>query len=205
MPKIVDHQVRRAELCEALWRVLAREGIEGVTVRSVAAEAGWTRGIIEHYFESKEQLLLHACRLAGERSLAQAKRHQGAQSGRQALRAVLLEGMPMHGERPQAARIWFSLLLAAVDDPLLAAEMVNSDAAVRAVLAGIITEMIARGELSAALDPQDEARSLLASNLGLSINAMMQPEAYGDEVVESEVDQFLARLLRSTEVVSKSD
>ena len=40
MPKIVDHEARRAELAEAVWRLASRDGLEAVTLRGVAAEAG---------------------------------------------------------------------------------------------------------------------------------------------------------------------
>ena len=40
MPKIVDHDVQRVTFAEAAMRLIARHGIEGVTMRAVAAEAG---------------------------------------------------------------------------------------------------------------------------------------------------------------------
>jgi AcrR family transcriptional regulator len=60
MPKVVDHEERRAELCAAVWRLASREGLEAVTVRGVAEEAGWSTGAVVHYFADKEDLLLSA-------------------------------------------------------------------------------------------------------------------------------------------------
>ena len=48
MPKIVDHDARRAAIAEALWRVAERDGVEGVTMRAVAREAGWSTGVVTH-------------------------------------------------------------------------------------------------------------------------------------------------------------
>ena len=57
MPKVVDVEQRRAELAAAVARVIARSGIEGATMRQVAAEAGWTTGTLVHYFTNKRELL----------------------------------------------------------------------------------------------------------------------------------------------------
>ncbi|MGB3635817.1 MAG: TetR family transcriptional regulator, partial [Rubrobacteraceae bacterium] len=67
MPKIVDHEERRRELAEAVWRVILRDGVEGVSVRNVAAEAGWSTGALRHYVGTKEDLLASATQLLDER------------------------------------------------------------------------------------------------------------------------------------------
>ncbi|MDT0331549.1 TetR/AcrR family transcriptional regulator [Nocardiopsis lambiniae] len=64
MPKIVDHEQRRRELADALWRIVAAEGPAGVSIRSVAAEAGWSPGALRHYFPTREELLLFAMDLS---------------------------------------------------------------------------------------------------------------------------------------------
>ena len=50
MPRVVDHAVRRQELAEALWRVVRRDGVHEVSVRTVADEAGTSPGALRHYF-----------------------------------------------------------------------------------------------------------------------------------------------------------
>lgn len=57
VPKIVDHEQRRAELGAAVRRVVARAGVEGATVRAVAAEAGWSMGALRYYFGTQAELL----------------------------------------------------------------------------------------------------------------------------------------------------
>ena len=57
MPKLVDADQRRGELAEAAARVIARSGIDGASMREVAAEAGWTTGALVHYFANKQELL----------------------------------------------------------------------------------------------------------------------------------------------------
>ncbi|MBT2522576.1 TetR family transcriptional regulator [Arthrobacter sp. ISL-28] len=60
MPKIVDHDQRRAELVEGTWRIIARDGIESATMRGIAAEAGFANGAVKPYFATKEETLTFA-------------------------------------------------------------------------------------------------------------------------------------------------
>ena len=48
MPKIVDHETRREEIAEALWRVVRRDGVRAASVRTIAAEAGWSPGAVRY-------------------------------------------------------------------------------------------------------------------------------------------------------------
>ncbi len=51
---------RRRRLLDAAIRAVARHDIHGATVERICAEAGASRGLIAHYFDSKEALLLAA-------------------------------------------------------------------------------------------------------------------------------------------------
>lgn len=50
--------VRREMLIGAALRCLAREGIQGFTIDRICAEAGVSRGLINHYFDGKDGLLI---------------------------------------------------------------------------------------------------------------------------------------------------
>ncbi|WP_020502181.1 TetR/AcrR family transcriptional regulator [Sciscionella marina] len=68
MPKIVDRDAVRRDIALALLRVLAEQGIEAVSVRTVAAAAGRSPGAVQKYFATKEELLTAAFELYCERS-----------------------------------------------------------------------------------------------------------------------------------------
>ena len=70
MPKLVDHDLRREEVAEAAWRVIGRDGIEGATLREIAREAGFTTGVIQHYFRDRDELLAFAARLISQQGSA---------------------------------------------------------------------------------------------------------------------------------------
>ena len=59
----------RVALLDAAIRVGARQGLRGLTIRSVAAEAGVARGLVYHHFRSRDRLIAEALVHAGQRSL----------------------------------------------------------------------------------------------------------------------------------------
>lgn len=60
MPKVVDHEERRTRLVSAVWSLAVREGLDGVSLRKVAAEAGVSMGQVQHYYASMEALVRDA-------------------------------------------------------------------------------------------------------------------------------------------------
>ncbi len=60
MSQAENREYRRASLLQAAIITVARYDIEGATVERICNEAGASRGLIAHYFDSKESLLLAA-------------------------------------------------------------------------------------------------------------------------------------------------
>jgi|SRR5580658_36595 TetR/AcrR family transcriptional repressor of bet genes len=63
MPKIVDHEQRREEIALVACRVVARYGFEQATIVRIAREAGYTTGMVAHYFDTKQDIVIAALRL----------------------------------------------------------------------------------------------------------------------------------------------
>ncbi|MBL7259213.1 TetR family transcriptional regulator [Actinoplanes sp. LDG1-01] len=60
MPKIVDHDARRRLIADALMKVAADQGLEAVSLRHVAAAAGVSVGMVQHYFHTKDEMMAFA-------------------------------------------------------------------------------------------------------------------------------------------------
>ncbi|MCW3817441.1 TetR family transcriptional regulator C-terminal domain-containing protein [Micromonospora sp. DR5-3] len=120
MPKIVDHDQRRRELAAAVWQVIARDGVDGISIRSVAAASGWSSGALRHYFSTRAELLAFACEQVIEQvtERIQALRHTGDPV--HAVRAILLETMPVDETRRTEDSIAFAFLALGLGDPELA-------------------------------------------------------------------------------------
>lgn len=60
----------REALMEATIRVVARQGLRGLTNRTVAAEAGLTHGLVSHHFGSRDALVEATLRYVVDRSIS---------------------------------------------------------------------------------------------------------------------------------------
>src|SRR5262245_48366390 len=120
MPKIVDHDARRQEIAEAVTRVVARDGVAGVTMKAVASETGWSTGAVTHYFAYKDHLLA----VAGENVLRgiveRAEKAAVNPDVRVALYEALGAAMPLTSRGLARARATISYLGRAVADERLA-------------------------------------------------------------------------------------
>ena len=117
MPKIVDHDARRAAVAEIAARLIAREGIEGTKVRDIARLANCSTSIVSHYFRSKHELLLSAYRMRMERTSAgvAAMTTPGVD-----LLECLSPVLPLDAERHDSWRIWLAFWgLATADEAFL--------------------------------------------------------------------------------------
>jgi len=72
VPRVADEQERREQLVDAAFRVIAREGLSGTSMRAVAKEAGCTIGLINHWFSSRDDLVEATFDRAIERELDRA-------------------------------------------------------------------------------------------------------------------------------------
>ncbi|WP_136518464.1 TetR/AcrR family transcriptional regulator [Cellulomonas telluris] len=63
---------RREQLIEAALTVASRDGVDGTTVRAVAAEAGVSLGVVHYCFRDKDELLRAMAHAITERNTARA-------------------------------------------------------------------------------------------------------------------------------------
>jgi AcrR family transcriptional regulator len=123
MPKIVDHEQMRCGFIEASLAVIASEGLEAVTLRRVAADAGFTTGAIAHYFTSRHELLIGALRNAHESAAIRMRRvASAAPAPKERLIAVIRESLPLDTVRQREWRVWLGFWAAAAADPVLSEE-----------------------------------------------------------------------------------
>ena len=191
MPKIVDHEQRRDELAASVWRLASREGLEAVTTRGVAAEAGWSTGALHHYFADKEELLLFAFQTVADRvGRRVAAARQSAAEPLALARELLAIGLPLDAERRAETRVWFAFLGLALTRPVLARAQRAAYRHWRRLVADALREARERGQVEAGLDVEREAAELVALVDGLAVQAMFERRAPMQELV----DDRLARL-----------
>lgn len=197
MPKVVDHEQRREELAAAVWRLAAHEGLEAVTVRRVADEAGWSTGALVHYFSDKEELLLFAFRTVADR----VGRRMAATEARTAdplelARAMLAEGLPLDRERQEEVRVWFAFLGLALTRPGLARAQRVTYRSWRDRVAEHLRAAQRDGAIRPDADPAAEAAALVALVDGIAVQASFEPRRFPAsrqrELVDARLDELRA-------------
>lgn len=114
MPRQVDHDERRRQIAAATWRAIDELGVEGTTMRSIADRAGCTIGRLNHYFDCREDMLVAALRQAHAQTAARMANAIAGRSGRDALRSVLLEALPLDDIRRTEWKVWLTFWAQAI-------------------------------------------------------------------------------------------
>lgn len=105
MPRVADKDERREQVVDAAFRVIAREGLGGTSMRAVAKEAGCTIGLINHWFASRDDLVQAAFDRAIDRELERAT--ETATDPASYVDAAS-HFLPVDPERRDEARIWIA-------------------------------------------------------------------------------------------------
>ena len=197
MPKQVDHEQRRREIADAVGRIAVTRGLSGVSFREVAAEAGVSVALVQHYFGTKENLLVRTVNLQSQ-TVAGRIQERVARLGGQArplevVRAIAGAFLPV--EEPSRAAMLHYLTFggAALTDPALR----SADAFRNAfVLTDLLAEQLAAGQVAGEvrrdIDPADASRGILALLLGLSFTVLL--DGATARQAEATLEQHLALL-----------
>ncbi|MBP1135502.1 AcrR family transcriptional regulator [Arthrobacter sp. PvP023] len=205
MPKIVDAAVRRQEVVEAVFRIIAADGLERASLREVADEAGLAVGSVRHYFASSDDLLAHSFgvvvdRITGRLDVARehlSRQDPGTPGHAEGVLTLLGQFLPLDEERAVDACVWMAFKNAARIRPFLAAEADRSHRAVAAVVGWLIMELRGPGETGDGDGHQalvTEAERLLATLDGLTMHALLQPEWMTAEMCRDVLSSHLQSL-----------
>ncbi|MFF8713995.1 TetR/AcrR family transcriptional regulator [Streptomyces sp. NPDC015184] len=210
MPKQVDHAGRRHLIAEAVCRLADERGLEGVTLRDVAARAQVSMGAVQRCFRTKEEMLVftlgHIGEQVGERVRARLVRSP-AQSARTALGHAATEVSLLEEEHHAEARVWLAFLAQAAVDESLARTLRSNYAALQGVFVRLAAEAARTtgdvegtgdAEGAAPFDPLVEARTLLALADGLTAHVLIGHLAPREarEVVHTHLENLWERLSR---------
>jgi len=195
MPKIVNHDERREQLAEAAWRVIRREGLDGVTVRSVADEAGMSLGSLRHYFVTQSELLAFSMRMVSDRVNQRIANLPLNGEPRHDIELIIGELMPLDDERLAESEVWISFTGRAMVDPTFRALSHEVHGALydgfRRIILGLMQLKLTREDIDAEL----ETRRLHALVDGLVIHSVTNAERHDPaemwRVVKLHLDELI--------------
>ena len=200
MPKVVDHLERREELLEAVWRVLARDGLHGATIRAIANETGWSAGVLAHYFTDKEDILISALRLSHTRIVARWEEKLEGLEGLAALRELVLDNLPLDDERELETRMQLVYWDRAVASEEVRGAAWRHGPTLLDRLDSLVAEAQERGEISSREKSIEVAERLWGLIDGYSLHALLEPQRMTRERLSQLIEQEFERMTTPTEV-----
>ncbi len=185
MPKRVDHEERRRLIAAAVRRIAADRGLEAVSLAEVAAEAGISKGLVQHYFPTRDAMLRYATGTLRD----QVENRLGTPA---TLRDTAVALLPLDDASRADALVANAFLVRALKDEEIAGRFRTGHAQLSEALAAMIAAAQEEGQLAAGLDPAREADLLLAVVAGLGDAVLLGHRT--PEQATALVDPHLSRL-----------
>lgn len=197
MPKIVDHDAQRVRFAEAAMRLIARHGIEGVTMRAVAAEAGLSYGSLFHYFESKDELLMHAVRHLTAQQTQRVNEYESQYSGLKALAHLLCDDAIVSESSRESWTVWMTFQYKVALDASFAEMHAELISGWLDRIRGLLKEAREAGEVRRDLDIDTEAMAVWAYSAGVGQLGLLHPEAMSPDLQKRLISSYLDKLRES--------
>ncbi len=196
MPKIVNHEERRKHLGESVWRIVQREGLEGVSVRRVAEEAGMSLGSLRHYFDSQSELLAFSMHLVSERIIQRMESLPPYNDPRKSIEALIEQIVPLDEERLAESQIWLAFTTFALTEPdLKPLSREIHDLLSNLFRSKILGVLIDSGLAKPGLDAELEAKRFHALVDGLLVHGVIASEVVSAKDISRIVAKHLDSLL----------
>jgi AcrR family transcriptional regulator len=196
VPRLADHGERRRAIVEALWAVMARDGVEVVSVRTVAAEAGMSPTALRHYFASQDTLLEDAMRMVVERVAARVRPLLVLEPTEVDVAALLGELLPLDHARRVEQQTYLAFVVRAQTLPRLRAVRDDADTRLHEVIAFAVRALDCSGRLAHDRDPRTETDRLYALIDGLAFQGALSPQRHPADDLTRIVSAQLEELAR---------
>jgi AcrR family transcriptional regulator len=204
MPKRVDHSARREAFLQAAYRVIKKQGFAGVTVRSVAKEAGFTTGALVHYVDSMDQLLVEASEYSARDVRAKMEAAEALSDPLLSLREVLYLALPSDEDKRGNWNYFLGFWERSV-----------YNAAVRKVThlryaewlkrtARLIRRARSAGDLADDIDIAMASRACVALLDGIAIQVLRSGKSLTPKEQRDLVDEWIRVWLRPTRAIGKA-
>lgn len=190
------HAERRQRIAEALLAIISGRGLEAASLRDVAHQADVSLGAVQHYFRSKDEMLLFALDYISEQGGTRVQQRLGENPdslpAHAVLRDILIELLPTDDRRVAELRIATAFTARALVAPKLAEHLRAGYGSLHGLLALLIRRAQSTGQITADRNADQEAATLLALAEGLGTHVLM---GHGDaHSAQAALDAYLARL-----------
>lgn len=173
MSRLVDQAERRQQVVKIARRIALAHGLEAMTVRAIAKETGYSTAIVSYYFKDKADLLMQVF----EEALAiSEKRFRARIDAGKSLLQCLSSLLPLDEELTDVWRTWFAFWSLTVSDMRFRAVQIERTEILISTLRALLDRDLIRLP-----DSDASARRLFAAILGISVQAVHDPERWPGE------------------------
>ena len=184
------------DLTDALMRVVAGHGLDAVSIRAVAREAGVSIGTIQYHFATKDDLLLRAYRRVIEQVTDRAMAISADDpSPGEYIRALLLELLPLDERRESELRVALAFTARSIHSPQLAELYTRGYRALTGAIVQSLQRAVERGDGAPGLHPRGDATHLVALADGLAWHLLCAPSSLKAADAVAALDAHVGRLL----------
>ena len=169
---------RRSNIVRIAWEITIRDGLDALSLRSLAKELGTTTGIITYYFRDKADLLLVIFEQVAERAL---KSYTTALKGPISitrLERYLSAAMPLEPALQERIRVWHAFIGHAIDNPNLLEAQRHREEGWRQTIASEIVALQNAQQVTRNLNPLETASNLIMIVDGIGLAWMIHPERF---------------------------
>lgn len=194
MPKIVDHEARRKEISEVAAKLIASGGLEAATFREVARSSGYSKGVIEHYFDNKDALIGGALDWANynyvQRVSASTKNLAGLAALRKRMEAILPLNKTVRDEWKVRMVFWSE---AAINSGMRSGQAKRFELAVQ-MYGADLDHAAALGEIPPNSNSAELAERLFMGVIGACTFSLYNASRYGETFLLAEIEHLIAAL-----------
>jgi AcrR family transcriptional regulator len=198
MPKIVNHDERRAQIVSAAWKLIAEEGLDAVTTRRIAERTGYSNGSLRYYFPGKDAVVTAAFQHIFDATNLRARAGDATPRGLAGLRLLAMEIMPLDAERLDEARVAIAFMNEALHDAAKSSLYTDLMNEWRAEFTHRLEEARIDGEVSAEIDTLPTVDELLSMLMGLQILAALSPTEADVDRQTTQLDAFILNVSRGS-------
>lgn len=203
-PKL-NHDERRQKIALAACDVIVEVGLERTRLMEIAARAGVTTGAVQHYFSSKEDLLLYVKNHVFDLIFEQSRAVPMDSAGIERLLKIVRCNLPITRENVRANRLLEAFRGRAIGNPALLRLQHKRDRIFLGILKQEFQRLKNAGLAPESLDAGQAALGLNGLIEGLGCVVVSAPEAFKRRQLIAIAEEYVRLLLgRSTTVVPKS-
>lgn len=176
-----SEQTRRSQIIKAAYEIASRRGIDGLTVRQVAAKARLSSGLVLFHFKSKDRLVIALLDWLLETTTVL---HIGPEihqitSASERLLALLRQEMNRLSSEPQRIRVFFEFWAMGTRHAGVAGKMQAELARYREAFRPMTEEvLIAEPERFTGVTPDGLAAVAVSFIKGCAVQAMIDPKHF---------------------------